>query len=210
MTLALAAGLLLVGVATLLINMYMMVDAELAPTREIMAKTTDIEKTLSQAHLNNRFALARKIVNSGTNDMVRKRLGDTVLDVFRSADYQKESVSTSDLQSVELLLNELYPHPPGIRSCSVYYAHLYVRQTGPAEVHQMLSEYPSTVADCGGKAEYLMLVRRRCSSAGEWRTQCAEMLPREQLIALRNATDTDLGTRQALVDLINEVFGQTY
>jgi hypothetical protein len=208
--LVLAGGVLLVGFATLIINMYVMIDAELSPTREIMAKTKEIENTLSQTHQDGRFAAARKIVDSGTSDMVRRRLGDTVLDVFRGADYRKESVSVADLQTIENLLKELLPRPVGMRSCSVYFAHLYVRQTGPAEVHQVLSEYPSAVADCGGRVEYLMLVRGRCARSGEWRAQCAGQLPRQQLMALRSAPDSDPGTRHALDDLLNEVYGQAH
>ena len=206
--LLLAGAVLLVGLTTLIINMYVMINAELSPTREIMAKTKEIENTLSQTHQDDRFATARKIVDSATSDMVRGRLSDTVLDVFRGADYRKENVSIADLKVIETLLNELLPTPPGMRSCSVYFAHLYVRQTGPAEVHQVLSEYPSTVADCGGRVEYLMLVRRRCARSGEWQEQCTGQLPRRQLMALRSTPGSDPGTRYALDNLLNDVYGR--
>ncbi|SFM94781.1 hypothetical protein [Dokdonella immobilis] len=205
----LAGGVLLAGSATLIISMYMMIHAELSPTREIMVKTKEIENILSQADLDGRFATAMKIVHSGTSDTIRRRLGETMLDVFRGADYRKERVGASDLQTIETLLRQLFPRPAGVRSCSVYFAHLYVRQTGPADVHQVLSEYPDTVADCGGSVEYLMLVRRRCARSGEWYAQCSAQLPQQQLMALRNEPSSAPGVRQALDTLLNEVYGRT-
>ena len=75
-------------------------------------------------------------------------------------------------------------------------------------MHQVLSEYPDTVADCGGSWEYLMLVRSRCARSGEWHAQCSTQLPRQQLVALLNEPSSGPGLRHALDTLLNEVYGR--
>ena len=183
--LILAGGVLIVGMATLVVEMYLVIDAELAPTREAVSKTKEIEKVLAQQHQDDRFAAAKRI-----------------------ADHRGEHVSAIDLQAIRALLNASSPSPAGTRSCSVYFAHVYVRQTGPADVHQVLSEYPSEVADCGGKVEYVGLVRRRCAKSGEWYAQCPALLPWAQLLTLRNAPGIEPGTQRALDTLLGEGVGE--
>ena len=206
--LILAGGVLIVGMATLVVEMYLVIDAELAPTREAVSKTKEIEKVLAQQHQDDRFAAAKRIVDSAKSASVHKRLSETLLDTFRGADHRGEHVSAIDLQAIRALLNASSPSPAGTRSCSVYFAHVYVRQTGPADVHQVLSEYPSEVADCGGKVEYLVLVRRPCAKSGEWYAQCPALLPWAQLLTLRNAPGIEPGTQRALDTLLGEGVGE--
>ena len=178
--LILAGGVLIVGMATLVVEMYQ----------------------------DDRFAAAKRIVDSAKSASVHKRLSETLLDTFRGADHRGEHVSAIDLQAIRALLNASSPSPAGTRSCSVYFAHVYVRQTGPADVHQVLSEYPSEVADCGGKVEYVGLVRRRCAKSGEWYAQCPALLPWAQLLTLRNAPGIEPGTQRALDTLLGEGVGE--
>ena len=178
--LILAGGVLIVGMATLVVEMYQ----------------------------DDRFAAAKRIVDSAKSASVHKRLSETLLDTFRGADHRGEHVSAIDLQAIRALLNASSPSPAGTRSCSVYFAHVYVRQTGPADVHQVLSEYPSEVADCGGKVEYVGLVRRRCAKSGEWYAQCPALLPWAQLLTLRNAPGIEPGTQRALDALLGERVGE--
>jgi hypothetical protein len=203
--LILIGGVVLTGLVTLLVRMHLFIDAELAPTREIAAKTKEIEKIFEQ-HGDQRFTAAKLVVDGGLTDHVRKRLSETLLEKFRNADWHNIPVSDSDLRSLESLLDEYSPSPAGKRACTLYHAHLYIRQTDLAGVHQVLSEYPA-VAYCAGKVEYLRLLHRRCAATEESRAHCAALLPRQQLVAMRDASGSDMGLDYALDTLLESVYG---
>ncbi len=204
--LILIGGVVLTGLVTLLIKMHLFMDTETAPTREILAKTEEIERIFEQ-HGDQRFSAAKLVVDGGQTDHVRKRLSEILLDKFMNADWHKIPVSDSDLRSMEVLLDDYSPSPAGMRACTVYHAHLYFRQTGLAGVHQVLREYPA-VAYCDGKVVYLGLLIRLCADTRESRAHCAALLPRQQLVAMRDAYGSDMRLEYELLDtLLEKVYG---
>ncbi len=205
--LPLVGGVVMVGLVTLLINMYLYIDTEFARSDEIAVKTLEIENVLAHEDRGDRYTLAKTIVEGGTTETIRKYLGAAVLNSFRNAVEGEKRFSDSDLHMIASLLNKVTPSPTGTRSCKPYFSSLYIMQTGPADVAHVLSEYPDSAFPCLGKMEYLFLARLRCASAGGWHAQCASMLPRQQLMDLRNASSSNIELRKALDALLIETYG---
>ena len=206
-SLTLVVGVVMVGLVTLLINMYFYIQTEFGRSDEIAVKTMEIDRLLAQEDRGDRYSLAKAIVDGGTTETIRKYLGVAVLSSFRNADEGEKRIGESDLQMIASLLNEVTPSPAGTRSCKPYFSSLYIRQTGPADVYQVLREYPDSALFCLGQLEYLSLVRIRCARSGGWHAQCASMLPRQQLLDLRNASSSNIELRKALETLLIETYG---
>jgi hypothetical protein len=160
-------------------------NQELAPSSEAMRKEAEIGKLLAETERSDRFVVAIDVATKSKSVKARERAERAVLDHFRGLDARNENISAPDLAAIEALLQSKFPTPAGARSCSVFYAQLYVLKDQPSDVFRALQEYRNQ-SDCGGRAEYLEKVRRRCATGGKWHSICATQLPKAELATLKD------------------------
>jgi hypothetical protein len=191
--LKLVGGVFAVVILSVVFGMIRFINDEFAPTREITSKEKEIAKLMARINSKDRFSAAIKIADSGKTDEVTRRLYETVVDAFATADYQQEDISDEDLEALENAHAKRRGPSPATRSCQFnkFSATLYLKRSGPADVYQTIGQYPANAKYCPARSQYIESVLLRCHESGLWRGRCAKELPLEQLATLRS--DPDVG-----------------
>jgi hypothetical protein len=193
-------GLLLIAVIVPWFgSLLFILNQELSPNAEAMQKEAEIQKLLTDTQRSDRYILAIDIAARAKSYQAKERAEQAVLDSFRGLDWRKEEISPEDLRAVQALLQSKFPTAAGRRSCSVFYAQLYVLQDSPNDVYRALQAYGNQT-DCGGKVEYLQKVRQRCALGGQWHAACATQLPKADLAMLKD----DPALQYSIAPLLNE------